>query len=39
MQRLKPQLAQVRGVKFYMQAGQDITVGGRISSRRNTNTR
>jgi hydrophobe/amphiphile efflux-1 (HAE1) family protein len=30
MRRLKPQVAQVQGVKFYMQAGQDITVGARL---------
>jgi multidrug efflux pump subunit AcrB len=31
IQRLRPQVAAVRGVKFYMQAGQDINVGGRLS--------
>src|SRR5262249_34675069 len=29
--RLRPIVAQVPGVKFFMQAGQDITVGGRLS--------
>jgi hydrophobe/amphiphile efflux-1 (HAE1) family protein len=29
--RLRPLAAQVPGVKFFMQAGQDITVGGRLS--------
>ena len=28
--RLKPQIAQLRDVKFFMQAGQDVTVGGRL---------
>ena len=28
--RLKPQIAKLRGVKFFMQAGQDVTVGGRL---------
>jgi len=31
MNRLKPQIAKLRGVKFFMQAGQDVTVGGRLS--------
>jgi hydrophobe/amphiphile efflux-1 (HAE1) family protein len=31
IRRLRPIAAQVQGVKFYMQAGQDITVGGRLS--------
>ena len=31
IQRLRPQVAQVQGAKFYMQAGQDITIGGRLS--------
>jgi hydrophobe/amphiphile efflux-1 (HAE1) family protein len=31
IQRLRPQVAQVPGVKFFMQAGQDINVGGRLS--------
>jgi len=31
IQRLKPVVATVPGVKFFMQAGQDITVGGRLS--------
>jgi hydrophobe/amphiphile efflux-1 (HAE1) family protein len=30
MDRLKPQIAKIRGVKFFMQAGQDVTVGGRL---------
>jgi hydrophobe/amphiphile efflux-1 (HAE1) family protein len=30
MARLRPQVAQVEGVKFYMQPGQDVTVGGRL---------
>jgi hydrophobe/amphiphile efflux-1 (HAE1) family protein len=30
MQRLQPKLAQVIGVKYYMQAGQDITIGARL---------
>jgi hydrophobe/amphiphile efflux-1 (HAE1) family protein len=29
--RLRPAVAQVSGVKFFMQAGQDISVGGRLS--------
>ena len=29
--RLRPQLAKVTGVTLYMQAGQDISVGGRLS--------
>jgi multidrug efflux pump subunit AcrB len=29
--RLKPIVAKVAGVKFFMQAGQDISVGGRLS--------
>src|SRR6185437_15194970 len=31
IQRLRPQVAKVQGVKFFMQAGQDINVGGRLS--------
>ncbi|HUI96608.1 MAG TPA: efflux RND transporter permease subunit [Xanthobacteraceae bacterium] len=31
IQRLRPKVAQVQGAKFYMQAGQDITVGGRLT--------
>ncbi|HLI14100.1 MAG TPA: multidrug efflux RND transporter permease subunit [Alphaproteobacteria bacterium] len=31
IQRLRPQVAQVQGAFFYMQAGQDINVGGRLS--------
>ena len=30
MARLRPQVAKVIGAKFYMQAGQDVTVGGRL---------
>jgi hydrophobe/amphiphile efflux-1 (HAE1) family protein len=30
MDRLKPQIAKLQGVKFFMQAGQDVTVGGRL---------
>ncbi|HUK58495.1 MAG TPA: efflux RND transporter permease subunit [Stellaceae bacterium] len=29
--RLRPIVAKISGVKFFMQAGQDITVGGRLS--------
>jgi hydrophobe/amphiphile efflux-1 (HAE1) family protein len=29
--RLRPIVAQVQGIKFYMQVAQDITVGGRLS--------
>jgi hydrophobe/amphiphile efflux-1 (HAE1) family protein len=28
--RLKPQIAMLQGVKFFMQAGQDVTLGGRL---------
>jgi multidrug efflux pump subunit AcrB len=28
--RLKPKIARLEGVKFFMQAGQDVTVGGRM---------
>jgi multidrug efflux pump subunit AcrB len=31
MARLRPQVAQVQGVKFYMQPGQDVTIGGRLT--------
>jgi hydrophobe/amphiphile efflux-1 (HAE1) family protein len=31
IQRLRPKVAAVKGAKFYMQAGQDITVGGRLT--------
>jgi multidrug efflux pump subunit AcrB len=31
IQRLRPKVAQVQGAKFFMQAGQDITIGGRLS--------
>jgi len=30
MARLRPKVAQVQGVKFYMQPGQDVTIGGRL---------
>jgi hydrophobe/amphiphile efflux-1 (HAE1) family protein len=31
IERLRPQVAQVEGARFFMQAGQDIKVGGRLS--------
>jgi hydrophobe/amphiphile efflux-1 (HAE1) family protein len=31
IQRLRPKVAAVQGVKFFMQSGQDIQVGGRLS--------
>jgi len=31
IQRLRPKVAEVPGVKFFMQAGQDVNVGGRLS--------
>ena len=31
IQRLRPVVGQVEGVKFFMQAGQDVSVGGRLS--------
>src|SRR5262249_48961118 len=31
IQRLRPKVAAVKGAKFFMQAGQDITVGGRLT--------
>jgi hydrophobe/amphiphile efflux-1 (HAE1) family protein len=31
IQRLRPQVAKVQGIKFFMQSGQDISVGGRLS--------
>jgi hydrophobe/amphiphile efflux-1 (HAE1) family protein len=31
IQRLRPEVAQVEGAKFYMQAGQDVTVGARLT--------
>ncbi|MBV8776219.1 MAG: efflux RND transporter permease subunit, partial [Alphaproteobacteria bacterium] len=31
IQRLRPKVAAVRGAKFYMQSGQDISIGGRLS--------
>jgi hydrophobe/amphiphile efflux-1 (HAE1) family protein len=30
MRRLRPKVAQVIGAKFFMQAGQDVTIGGRL---------
>jgi hydrophobe/amphiphile efflux-1 (HAE1) family protein len=31
IQRLRPKVAQVQGVKFFLQAAQDVTVGARLS--------
>ena len=31
IQRLRPRVAQVEGVRYFMQAGQDINVGGKLS--------
>ena len=31
IQRLRPQVAKVPGVKYFMQAGQDINVGGKLT--------
>jgi hydrophobe/amphiphile efflux-1 (HAE1) family protein len=31
IQRLRPKVAQVQGVNFFMQAAQDVSVGGRLS--------
>src|SRR5262249_31615699 len=31
IQRLRPKVAQVEGAKFFMQAGQDVTVGARLT--------
>jgi hydrophobe/amphiphile efflux-1 (HAE1) family protein len=31
IQRLRPQIEAVKGAKFFMQAGQDINVGGRLT--------
>jgi len=31
IQRLRPKVAQVQSAKYYMQAGQDVTVGGRLT--------
>jgi hydrophobe/amphiphile efflux-1 (HAE1) family protein len=31
IQRLRPKVAQVPSAKFYMQAGQDVTIGGRLT--------
>jgi hydrophobe/amphiphile efflux-1 (HAE1) family protein len=31
IRRLRPQVARIEGVKFFMQAGQDIHIGGRLS--------
>ena len=30
MQRLRPRLAKVIGIKYFMQAGQDVTIGARL---------
>ena len=31
IRRLRPKVAEVEGAKFFMQSGQDISVGGRLS--------
>ncbi len=31
IQRLRPKVAQVAGAKFFMQSGQDVSIGGRLS--------
>jgi hydrophobe/amphiphile efflux-1 (HAE1) family protein len=31
IQRLRPQVAKVQGARFFMQSGQDISIGGRLS--------
>jgi hydrophobe/amphiphile efflux-1 (HAE1) family protein len=31
IQRLRPKVAAVQGVRFFMQSGQDISIGGRLS--------
>jgi hydrophobe/amphiphile efflux-1 (HAE1) family protein len=31
IQRLRPKIAAVQGVRFFMQSGQDISIGGRLS--------
>jgi hydrophobe/amphiphile efflux-1 (HAE1) family protein len=31
IQRLRPKVAQVEGAKFFMQSGQDISIGGRLT--------
>ncbi|HUN40197.1 MAG TPA: multidrug efflux RND transporter permease subunit [Acetobacteraceae bacterium] len=31
IERLRPKVAKVEGAKFFMQAGQDISIGGRLS--------
>jgi hydrophobe/amphiphile efflux-1 (HAE1) family protein len=31
IQRLRPKVAQIQGAKFYLQAAQDVTVGGRLT--------
>src|ERR1700746_2249706 len=31
IRRLRPKVAAVEGVKFFMQSGQDISIGGRLS--------
>ncbi len=38
IRRLRPEVAKVEGVTLYMQAGQDINVGGRLSRARSTST-
>src|SRR5207302_5697475 len=30
IQRLRPKVAQIEGVKFFMQSGQDVSIGGRL---------
>src|SRR5207302_9339224 len=31
IQRLRPKVAQIQGAKFFMQSGQDISIGGRLT--------
>ncbi len=31
IQRLRPKVAAIQGAKFFMQAGQDVSIGGRLS--------
>src|SRR5258708_7849275 len=31
IQRLRPKVAAIQGAKFFMQSGQDISIGGRLS--------
>ena len=38
IQRMRPKVAEVEGVNIYMQAGQDLTFGGRLA-RPSTSTR